>query len=79
MFVWPKMRYVRAKIGLTGQFDRCQLGIICSPAHISELFKFVLGGERCVNSICLYLSVNMAHLEGDIGGQVPIMYHAEFF
>jgi len=26
MFVRPKIGYVRAKIGLTGQFDRCQPG-----------------------------------------------------
>ena len=31
MFVWPKMGYVQAKIGLTGQFDRRQLEIIYSP------------------------------------------------
>ena len=29
--------------------------------------------------LALSLSVNMALLEGDIGGQVPIMYRAEFF
>ena len=31
MFVRPNMGYVRAKIGLSGQFDRRQPGNICSP------------------------------------------------
>ena len=35
--VRPKMGCVRGKIGLTGQIDRLQQGIISSRIHIFEL------------------------------------------
>ena len=36
MFVWPKMRYVWAKIGLTGQFDWHQPGNYLKPWYDSD-------------------------------------------
>ena len=36
MFVRPKMGYVRAKIGLTGQFDRRQPGNYLQPWGIQD-------------------------------------------
>ena len=36
MFVRPEMGYVRAKIGLTGQFDRSQPGNYLQPCAVSH-------------------------------------------
>jgi len=39
MSVRPKMGYVRAKIGLTGQFDRRQAGNYLQPCELLLLWK----------------------------------------
>jgi len=50
MFVWPKMGYVQAKIGLTTQFDQHQPGNYLKPCTV--LYCIVL---YCIVSYCIVL------------------------
>ena len=52
MFVQPKMGYVRAKIGLIGQFDWRQPGNYLQPCKL------------CRNEIGQYAAIEFAHLKG---------------
>ena len=56
MFVRPKMGYVRAKIGLTGQFDRRQPGNYLQPCRLRHA-RGLMGRDKGKIAMKNFLSV----------------------
>ena len=56
MFVRPEMGYVRAKIGLTGQFDRSQPGNYLQPCTVFTSSRACLVTEKFSCRTCILVS-----------------------